>query len=58
MPAVFDESFERPESLGASLSCLVAWDGAARLSERVGSVHRHVHYACASLVQNSVCMRM
>ena len=30
--------------------------GAARLSERVGSMHAHKHYVCASLVQNAVCM--
>ena len=36
-------------SLGASLSCLVAWCGVAWLSERVGSVHAHMHYACTSL---------
>ena len=32
----------------------MAWRGTAWLSEIVGSVHAHMHYACASLVQNAV----
>ena len=37
------------------LCCVVACCGAAWLTERVGSVHARMHYACASLVQNVVC---
>ena len=36
------------------LFCGMAQQG--MLSERVGSMHAHRHYVCASLVQNVVCM--